>query len=178
MPIRIGTRMIGVIGLVGSSIGQKQMILADEKMYMELIGQITDFIATKAVEVEAAEKREILIRVLERIMDRLEQSILVLASDGRVRMANSTAKKQLRCDALSGAMIRIEETGDSIGDQNEYRLKVENKTYRVMGQSYSLGEDEGYSRLLIFDETKGFRTLFVKGNRKQSNSCSTGLLWG
>lgn len=156
MPIRMENRIIGIIGLVGSTPEQKEMILADETMYLELIRQITDFIATKAIEMEASRKREALVGVLELIMNRIEQGILVLAPDGLVTMANLAAKKQLRNDCLTGTLIQVEETGDNIGYQNEYLLKIKKKSYSVMGQSYSLGDDSGYSRLLIFDETKGF----------------------
>lgn len=37
MPIRLGGRSVGVIGLIGSSREQKERILGDEDMYLELL---------------------------------------------------------------------------------------------------------------------------------------------
>ena len=51
MPVRLGEEIIGVIGLVGNSKSRKRMILRNEKLYLDLIEQISDFIAGKAAEV-------------------------------------------------------------------------------------------------------------------------------
>ncbi|MDD6073749.1 MAG: sigma 54-interacting transcriptional regulator [Clostridium sp.] len=155
MPIRMGDRMIGVIGLVGSSPEQKSLILSDEKIYMDLIGQITDFITAKAVEVEESRRREVLLDVLKCTIDRIEQGVLVINHRNLVQMANAAAKKYLKQENLSGSLIQIEDTGDKIGHQSEYRLKLNKKIFSVMGQLYTLGNvADSSSRLLIFDNKK------------------------
>ena len=71
MPVRLERKIIGVIGLVGSTLKQKNMILKNEKMYLELVEQITDFITAKAAEILEMEKMEALMAALECTMNRV-----------------------------------------------------------------------------------------------------------
>lgn len=56
MPLILGNEIIGVIGIVGSTKKQKELILSEEKMYLQLLSQIADFIAAKAAEVTETKK--------------------------------------------------------------------------------------------------------------------------
>ena len=138
MPIRLETKIIGVIGLVGSTPLQKKMILDDERTYLELIDQITDFITSKAAEVLESQKREALTAALECTMNRMEQGILLIGETNVITMANEAAAKQLNLTRLEGLGIQLEDTGDSIINQTEYRMKVNGHSYVVMGKLYHL----------------------------------------
>lgn len=155
MPIRLENQIIGVIGLVGSTPGQKQLILSDEKMYLELIEQITDFITSKAAEVLESQKREALMAALECTMNRMERGILLMGENGIITMANETARKQLKRKQLEGLGVQLVDTGDNINNQTEYRMKIEEKDYYVMGQLYNLEQAKGsYARIFIFEDRK------------------------
>ncbi|MEY8338608.1 sigma 54-interacting transcriptional regulator [Lachnospiraceae bacterium 62-35] len=155
MPIRLENEIIGIIGLVGSTLEQKQKILDDEKTYLELIGQITDFITSKAAEVLAGQKREALMSALEYTINHMEQGILILGEKNVITMANEAAGKQLKLKRPEGLPVWLEDTGDLINNQTEYRMGIEGKQYHVMGQIYSLEQAAGgYSRIFVFDEKK------------------------
>lgn len=157
MPIRLETKIIGVIGLVGSTPLQKKMILDDERTYLELIDQITDFITSKAAEVLESQKREALTAALECTMNRMEQGILLIGETNVITMANEAAAKQLNLTRLEGLGIQLEDTGDSIINQTEYRMKVNGHSYVVMGKLYHLEQARGgYGEIFVFNEKKDF----------------------
>ena len=70
-------------------------------------------------------------------------------------MANEAARKQLKIKEPEGLPVWLEDTGDLINNQAEYRMGIEGKQYHVMGQIYSLEQAVGgYSRIFVFDEKK------------------------
>lgn len=157
MPIRLENKIIGIIGLVGSTPGQKKLILDDERTYLELIDQITDFITSKAAEVLDSQKREALTAALECTMNRMEQGILLIGESDIIIMANAAAEKQLNIKKLEGLDIQLEDTGDSLNNQIEYRIKVKGHDYFVMGQLYELEQARGgYGKIFVFNEKRIF----------------------
>ncbi|WP_330399490.1 sigma-54 interaction domain-containing protein [Lachnoclostridium edouardi] len=157
MPVRLERKIIGVIGLVGSTLKQKNMILKNEKMYLELVEQITDFITAKAAEILEMEKMEALMATLECTMNRVEQGILILSNKGSVTAANDSARKQLKLEVSEKSQIQIEPTGDSMNGQTEYRIAARGCTHQVLGQLYDLEQAGGlYSQVFVFTDNKDY----------------------
>ena len=50
MPVSMNGQILGVIGLVGTSLEQKKQILQNEKLYLDFLDQITQFILVKVRE--------------------------------------------------------------------------------------------------------------------------------
>lgn len=87
MPLRLGGEIIGAIGLVGSTKEQKELILSKEKMYLELLMQIADFIVVKAAEVTEMKKRTVLLDTLDCVMNHIDRGIIILGNDSIITMA-------------------------------------------------------------------------------------------
>lgn len=163
MPIRLGGEIVGVIGLVGSSLEQKARILADEAMYLELLAQIADFIAVKAAEVTEAKQRRSLLETLDCVISHVEKGILVFGKENVVAVANDAAKKQLALTMPEGKKATITPTGDNLNHQNEYRIQMEGKEYLVMGHLYDLDKDpKRYSSVLIFESTSAVQERYYE----------------
>lgn len=163
MPIRLRGNMIGVIGLVGSTRSQKALILSKEAMYLELLGQIADFIAAKAGEVTEMKKREVLVDTLDCVISHIEQGILILNGKGIVTMANESAKRQLSLTMPEGKRAQISPTGDNLNHQNEYKMLLGGKEYYLMGHLYDLERDPSrYSEVLIFDSTRALQERYYE----------------
>ena len=107
MPIRLGGEIIGVIGLVGSTPEQKERVLSNEKMYLDLLAQIAEFIAVKAGELTESKKRAVLLDALDCVINHVEKGILILGGDNVVTMANEPAKRQLSVDMPEGQMAVV-----------------------------------------------------------------------
>lgn len=163
MPIRLGGEIIGVIGLVGSSLEQKERVLSNEKMYLELLEQIADFIAVKAGELTESKKRAVLLDALDCVINHVEKGILILGGDNVVTMANEPAKRQLSIDMPEGQMAVVTPTGDNFSRQNEFKVLLNDKEYFVMGHLYDLDQDpRRYSKVLIFESTRAMQERFYE----------------
>lgn len=163
MPIRLGGEIIGVIGLVGSSLEQKERVLSNEKMYLELLEQIADFIAVKAGELTESKKRAVLLDALDCVINHVEKGILILGGDNVVTMANEPAKRQLSIDMPEGQMAVVTPTGDNFSRQNEFKVLLNDKEYFVMGHLYDLDQDpRRYSKVLIFESTRVMQERFYE----------------
>lgn len=163
MPIRLDGKSIGVIGLIGSSREQKERILNEEKMYLELLSQISDFISAKAAEVAELRRRKELLETLDRVISHVEKGILILGKEDVAVTVNTAAERQLSVKIPEGKKVSVTPTGDSLNHQNEYRVKIDNREYLVMGHMYDLDMDpERYSRVLIFESTKAVRERYYE----------------
>lgn len=163
MPIRLGGKSIGVIGLIGSSREQKERILGNETMYLELLSQIAGFISAKAAEATELRRRRLLLETLDRVISHVEKGILILGRDGTVSASNTAAEQQLSGKLPEGQQVLVTPTGDSLNHQNEYRVRIDDKEYLVMGHLYDLDPDpERYSQVLIFESTRAVRERYYE----------------
>ena len=153
-PIRMGSEMIGVIGLVGSTSHQRENALNGMGTYLGLLDQIAEFIAAKAGEQQETELRTSIISALDHTINHMEQGVLVLGKDGTVTTANNSARKQLKIDILEGIPVTITSTGDRINGGREYKLELEGKRYTIFGRTSDLKEPtEHFARILIFSNS-------------------------
>jgi transcriptional regulator with PAS, ATPase and Fis domain len=150
MPIKVHDEIIGIIGLVGSTREQRDMILLNEKLYLEFINQISDFIASKFLETKDKENSKYLISILNRVIDFMEQGVLIIGKDNLITKSNESAKKHLGISTLTGKNVEIIYTGDEL-NKSEYKIRVDNKEVLVMGEIHPLGlRNYQYTSILIF----------------------------
>ena len=163
MPVRMGMEIIGIIGLVGSSREQKQRILEDEQLYLEFLEQIADFITTKAKEYRELDNKNRLLNTLDCTIGHIDQGIIIIGDDHVITTANESAKKQLELERPEGTHVKIEATGDRMNYQNEYKMKVGDKEFSIMGHLYDLPRKEGrYARLLLFENSKAIQKKYYE----------------
>jgi transcriptional regulator with PAS, ATPase and Fis domain len=155
MPIKIREKIIGIIGLVGSSIEQRDLILRNEKLYLEFINQIAYFIASKALEQKEKENNLSIISMLGSVIDYMEQGVLIIGDGNIITRCNESAKKQLGMSQIKDKTVEIIYTGDELNNSSEYKIIIDNKEVFIMGEVYPLGlRDNQYTSILIFKNVK------------------------
>lgn len=163
MPLKLGDTIIGAIGLVGGSKEQKELILSNEKMYLDLLQQIAGFIEVKAAEVVELKKTAALVETLDCIIHQIDRGILVLDNHNRIITANESAKRKLGTKDLENQNVSIEATGDTIDNSNEYVMLLNDKKYYLMGWLHDLDKKyEKYWSVLIFDSSKDFHEKYYE----------------
>ena len=163
MPVRMGTEIIGIIGLVGSTREQKERILQDEELYLEFLEQIADFISVKAKEYKELDKKNRLLDTLDCTIGHIDQGIMIIGDDNVITTANETAKKQLELENPEGTCVQIEATGDRMNNQNEYKMTVGEQEFFIMGYLYDLPENVGkYARLILFENSKAVHKKYYE----------------
>lgn len=162
MPVRLGEEIIGVIGLVGNSKSRKRMILRNEKLYLDLIEQISDFIAGKAAEVEDAKDRMALLGAIDHAINHMDQGVLLMGNDDTVAIANDYARRRLKEDPV-GKKAVIVPTGDTMNHRKEYRLSVGKRELSVLGEVYRVpGFTNQYSSVLLFEDTRDVQKRYYE----------------
>jgi len=155
-PIRLGDKIIGVIGLICFTESQRNNILGEMTAYQEFLRQIADFISAKASEQQEAQRTEVLISLLKQVIDNMGKGVLVLNQQDQMVHINGDAMTQL---ALSreclGQQIELQATGDSILDFEEYKVAIKGKVFFLMGQLFPvIPQVAQYAKILIFAESK------------------------
>lgn len=177
MPLILEKHVIGVIGLVGSTKLQKELILSNEKMYLDLLQQIADFIVVKAAEVREMKNRSVLLGTLDCIINHIERGIIIVDNDSIITMANDSAKRQLSHETLEGHLAKITPTGDNLNHQNEYIMILNDKEYYVMGHFYDLSHDpQKYSKVLIFDNIRDIQDKYYEITTTVNPLCSFNII--
>ena len=162
MPVRLGEEIIGVIGLVGNSKSRKRMILRNEKLYLDLIEQISDFIAGKAAEVEDSKDRMALLGAIDHAINHMDQGVLLMGNDDTVAIANDYARRRLKEDPV-GKKAVIVPTGDTMNHRKEYRLSVGKRELSVLGEVYRVpGFTNQYSSVLLFEDTRDVQKRYYE----------------
>ena len=160
MPVRMGDQVIGVIGLVCSTQKQRQRIVDNEKLYLQFLEQIAEFISAKAQEYVLNASRTALMGALNGTMDRITQGVIILGQDGTITTANEIARQQLNIPQPEGLLVEVQATGDRLGDRDEYIVTVEERKSAVMGHFYPLPDaTEKYANVLLFNISKDIQDL-------------------
>ncbi|MBU5675897.1 sigma 54-interacting transcriptional regulator [Alkaliphilus sp. MSJ-5] len=155
MPIKVHEEIIGIIGLVGSNKDQRDLILQNEKLYLEFINQIAYFIAAKALEQKEKESKLSIIATLDSVIDHMEQGVLIMGKGNIITRGNESAKKQLGISTVKGKTVEIIYTGDELNNTSEYKMIIDNKEIFIMGEVYPLElRDYQYTSILIFKNIK------------------------
>ena len=163
MPIQFDDKIIGVIGLVGSNKEQKTRILQDEKLYIDFIEQIADFISTKAKEMVEIENKNAIIHTLDCTIEHIEHGVMIIDHDNRIVNANTAAMQQLEIEKMEGLVVEIQATGDHMNNSNEYRVRIAGREFFIMGNKYELGNaSKQYSEVVLFDSRKNVQKKYYE----------------
>lgn len=163
MPVRMSGNIIGIIGLVGSTKEQKDRILAQEKLYLDFLEQIAVFIAAKAQEYVSQTSKNALLGTLNCTLDFIDQGIMILGTDGIITTANEAARQQLKINLLEGTLAVLEATGDHLNNSNEYKLKIGEQEFRIMGQLHSLpNPTKRYAEVILFHNSMDVRKKYYE----------------
>lgn len=163
MPVRLGTEIIGIIGVVGSTREQKERILEDELLYMDFLEQITAFIAAKAKEYVELENKNAMLSTLDCTIEHIDQGIMILGNDHVVTTANAAAKKQLELEHLEGSLVQISPTGDHLNHLIEYKMKLRDQKFFVMGHMYDLPKPtKRYSVVVVFESSRNLQKKYYE----------------
>jgi sigma-54 dependent transcriptional regulator, acetoin dehydrogenase operon transcriptional activator AcoR len=154
-PIKLGTNVIGVIGLVCFNESQKDHLLSNFETYKIFLEQISDLISAKAY--EEMENENIIKRIdlLNQIIDKVEHGVIVLDKNNYISHMNKNAENILNLNNINKTQLNLIPTGNSFSDHEEYKLEINNEEFLLMGNTYKVNmNDKKYDNIFIFDETK------------------------
>lgn len=160
-PIKMNKEVIGVIGLICFDEEQKEFLLSNFKTYFSFLKQISDLIGAKAYEKEESERAETMIHVLNAVMGKIEEAIVVLDKDNYISHINEKGRNILEIDDATYPQITLIPTGNFIFDQQEYKFISKGKAYDLVGNIHEIHlQEKKYDRIFIFNEATEIKSKF------------------
>lgn len=174
-PIIYENRVIGVIGVVCSTIEQKNRLLNDLSTIVSFIEQISELIAAKVSEYS---KEIIQIKSLEffkEIVNSVNDGVIVVGSNSLISSINKKGENELKLkSSVKGKKITIDETDDNFNENSTYQIKIGEIKYEVVGRLIQGSLDiKEYSKILIFNKLMNIKQEAVTltyGNNKTNLS--------
>ncbi|WP_371363362.1 Anaerobic nitric oxide reductase transcription regulator NorR [Sporomusa rhizae] len=159
-PILLGDEIIGVIGLICFEEAQKKQLLQDLSFYQLFLEQIADFISAKAYERRESERNQRMMEVLFQVINNVDKGVLLLDKSSQIVQINDSAIKQLQLtENCMGKPVSIVATSDSMLGVEEYKVTINNTTYFLMGDLFSVSSGlSSYERIFIFNEIKNVKS--------------------
>ena len=151
-PIKIGTKVIGVIGFVCFTEEQKRHILDNFKTFVEFSGQISDLISSKAGEKIENDKNLTFMDLLKKINNRIDQGVIVLDNHSCLQNMNDLAEKMLGFSGnYRNTPLSIKATGHFILDEEEYQIQIGERTHKFTGKKFDIKMGDYHSLFLLKD---------------------------
>ncbi len=157
-PIILEDKVIGVIGFVCFTEGQKDHILNNINTFAEFLDQIADLISSKLQETIKYEKNLVIKELLTSIIDKIEEGVIVFDKNYRISDMNSIAKRILEVDNQKDEINNLEliKTGEEILNHTEYNLKFNNSSFSLSGRFYNINI-RNYDKIFIFRDLNQLR---------------------
>ncbi|KAF5071562.1 Anaerobic nitric oxide reductase transcription regulator NorR [anaerobic digester metagenome] len=158
-PIKYHEENIGVIGLICTTPEQKEHINQHLDSHVAFLAQISELISAKVQEHLSHEEALRNVNQLSRILDDVENSIIVLSKDNRVQYVNRKAMINLRTDEsiLGEELSYSGYVPDSLSNM-EFRVELAGQRYAVVGKILEFSDSYlNYDRILIFRTMKDVR---------------------
>lgn len=162
-PIKVSDEVIGVIGLICFKEEQKQYLLSNIKTYLIFLNQVSELISAKAFEQMENERIALMANLLNKIIDRINQGVVILDKENNISHMNKISEIILGTNYYKKAKFNLDKTGNDVLDNDEYILNFNNKKYELLGKMYEVRLDkEQYDRMFIFAESKTVKNSIIK----------------
>lgn len=170
-PILEGKAVVGVIGFVCFTQEQKAHILDNFDMFFDFLAQMAGLLAAKVHEARELRRTRSVGRLLEHIVNRVDEGVLMLDRAGAVLGYNRAAGSILGLDARRAmgyegpdaqpgpqpglrAVLRQGEEG--VLHYQAYDLECAGRTLPVMGQEHALDYGD-CARVFVFQDAQAMR---------------------
>jgi len=94
-PIELGGLPIGVLAIAAFTIGQRDHLIERQFSYISFLERMADLIASKAAEAVLIRRIEARTRELEAVVDNIQQGVICVDENCRIRHINTCATKML-----------------------------------------------------------------------------------
>ncbi|MBU3145216.1 sigma-54-dependent Fis family transcriptional regulator [Clostridium sp. CF012] len=158
-PIKLNEETIGVIGLICINNDQKKHLMANFDVYMAFLQQISEFISSTAYEKREKMKSQTLLQLLNFVVDKTEQGVIIINKDNCITQINENGLKELNLSGnFTNHKVQIKVSGDNVFDLQEYELMVDKEVFFVIGSVHSIKFNEAqYDRMFFFQDAKKFK---------------------
>jgi len=158
-PIKLNEDTIGVIGLICINNNQREHLMASFDVYMAFLQQISEFISSTANEKREKMRTQTLLLLLNFVIDKTEQGVIILNKDNLITHINENGLKELNLSGnFTNHSVQIKISGDNVFDLQEYELMLDKEVFTVVGSVHSIKFNEAqYDKMFFFKDAKKFK---------------------
>ena len=158
-PIKLNEDTIGVIGLICINNNQREHLMASFDVYMAFLQQISEFISSTANEKREKMRTLTLLQLLNFVIDKTEQGVIILNKDNLITHINENGLKELNLSGnFTNHSVQIKISGDNVFDLQEYELMLDKEVFTVVGSVHSIKFNEAqYDKMFFFKDAKKFK---------------------
>ncbi|SKA72348.1 sigma-54 interaction domain-containing protein [Desulfobaculum bizertense] len=178
-PILVDGFPAGVIGIVSFTQEDAQRIKQNRNTFREYLKMMAGMVAAAARDQQRFDAMSETVNTLQRVVDAYSDGVFIFAQDGTLSYVNEQAKREMRIEEeIQRSAVELEETGNQVGDSQEFELRYKDFDLLVMGRSVELGSDDPrFSRMVIFENQKDF-TRRMSNFTSHSHSDGLGAILG
>ena len=162
-PITFNGGVEGVLFLCATTQNEHIFLMKKLNVYQNFIEQIADFISIKAKDCNEERINRMYTDTLTSIVNKIETCVIVLYKDNTIKNVNLSTKKYLRLtNSCMGEYLDLKSTGDDIHGETEYRMRIQENEYYIVGQLHKMYIGTQSSvQLLIFKEQNQIKTSSI-----------------
>lgn len=162
-PIKVEDRVIGVIGFVCFTDKQNSYIQLSFEMFSDFLDQMAGLISLKATQMIENERMQGITNMMNAIMDKIDEGVLVFDKEGGLHKMNAVAREILEIDQESLADIEIDliKLNVHMLGTDAYVAEVFGKKYNVAGRYYEFYSNE-FNHVFIFKDIN-----MIKNNARE-----------
>ncbi|GKX57552.1 ATPase AAA [Leminorella grimontii] len=155
-PIFLNDRVIGVIGIICSSMEQRQALLNQIDKFITFIEQIAEMISSKVFECLERLRAQETLGAFRRLIDAMDRGVVAIDGKNRIWHANLSAERLFNREVV-GRTLDIEMTGDVLYGDEEAWLTLEGQRYHVLCKQISLSSfDKDSLTMVIFHDARDY----------------------
>lgn len=169
-PIMMDGAAVGVIGFVCFTEEQKEHILGNFDVFFDFLKQMGDMLGAKIKESRELLKSQSVAELLECILNRVDEGVLLLDRENRITRCNKAACEILELPtarAPGGGEVQAANVQDippvalrasprTILHYVEYELDIDDKTFQVAGVEHPLSF-ESCASVFVFQDSQALR---------------------
>ena len=178
-PIIYEENVIGVIGVICSTIEQKVRLLKDLDTIISFVEQISELISAKVSEYTKDIFQINSLDFFKEIVNSVNDGVIVVDSNNVINSINKRGIIELKLkSSVVDKKINIDETDDNFNENSIYQIKIDDIKYEVVGKLIQGSLDiREYNKILIFNKLMNIKedaVTLTYGNNKTDISYIVG----
>ena len=171
-PIINKNEVIGVISLSSANDEQKRQIAENFPHYLSFLNNIADLIASKAIEYQNDEENKLLIDLLYKLINLINDGVIIFDTDNNISFMNKKTEKlfgykisQLKYLAKIKKFSIYKAKSDNDSQNVEYVAIINEKRIRLLGKDYPISTmPKKNITVFIFQDVESIQKNLLSSN--------------
>lgn len=152
-PILLEGEIIGVIGLVCFTEGDKSRVKAQYRVFSEFVEQAAQVISSLVDQKQHAKRVNQMLDALLQVTDDNSRGIMILNRAGAISYTNTVARQEFSLDsACAGTPVTLRDAGNAFADLREYDVRIGEAEHCTFGRHMLLDSPEEFFSSVLFTE--------------------------